>query len=139
MKTNKENDLQVLEEIVKKHNLTVDEIEKLIGSEKKHIRKQIRFSDEEIARVDSRACKYGMKRSEYTLRCAEKALDDKLYMSFDIRRMKRDTYNTEVCRNNRVSIYFKDEAVYEKIQAFAKKFSLPLTTLIREIVLSVEL
>lgn len=126
--------------MAKKYSMSVEDFGKLLSKKvDKNIRHQIRFNANEIKLIDTKAGNLNMTRSEYCRRCYMKAIENKSYMSMNIRDLKENTYGGKIVRDIRVSLSFDDAEQYKEMRKIAKEFSLQFSTLIRYFALTIEL
>lgn len=135
-----EEDMASVKKIAEKYKISVKELGKVLSNQKtNYTSKQIRFSEEEIVQIDKKIENLDINRSEYIMRCVNKALKEKYYMKMNIKELKIGTYKVDNIRNVRINIYFKNPQLCEDLEIIAKKFSLHVSTLIRTFALNVEL
>lgn len=130
-------DYEAISKIAAKYSMSVEAFCRLLSKKfnAKQLASQVRFSPEEIQKVDNRASKIGVNRSKYCRLCYKKALKDELYKNFEI----LDAMRSPIKRDVVVNISFDDAEEFKEMKALAKKFSVPFANLLRYFSLNIEL
>lgn len=124
-----EKDINLIEEIAEKYDMTLIEFARFIGKGKneKGVRYHVRFSVDELMKVDENANEMNYSRSKYCQIAYQWFINNEVYKSInvmDIRESKSD-------RNMRVCVSFSDAKEYSELRKLAKGFSIPFSALIR--------
>lgn len=135
-----EEDYNVICDMAKKYNMSVDDFGRLLSKKiEKDIRLQVRFSADELKTIDIKAGKYNMSRSEYCRTCCLKAIKEKQYENLNICEIQGDAYNKNTVRDMKVCISFDDAMEYSKMRKVAMDLSMKFSTMVRYFALSIEL
>lgn len=131
------NDMEQLEKIAEKYDMSLKELCSLIlktQGENSAIRCNVRFSDEEIEKLDKAAAAGGYSRSNYCGNAFKSFIDSN--SSLDIIGLRKDR-QTEKKRTIRVCIYF-EKTLYNVLRKTAKEYGVPYSSLVRFLALNQE-
>lgn len=133
--------IEDIEQISKKHNITVSDILKIISSYEKESKStfHIRYSDSELEMIDRKCAEKGLSRGNYCALCFKKAIDEKLYENMNLVQIAKRSYRNET-RKNRIHISIKKLGINAKdIVQFAESRDLEVSALLRYFSLTVSL
>lgn len=122
-------DLDLIEEIAEKYDMTLIEFGRFIGKGKneKGVRCHVRFSVDELIKVDENANALNYSRSKYCQIAYQWFINNEIYKTTNVIDMRE----TKSDRNMRVCVSFSNAKEYEKLRELSKGFSIPFSALIR--------
>lgn len=129
-------DLDIIETIAKKYNVTVQDIGRSLLS-RKYPRIQIMLTPEELTKIDENANRLNLSRSMYCYLCFRKAINDKIYEKMNIVDIVKKGKNG--IRTEKVAVSFSELGDYNKMMKFAEDMGVSFSSVVRYFSLNVDL
>lgn len=128
-------DMDTIECIAHSYNMSVLEfaryLSKIAIKNESGVRQQVRFSDEELEKLDRKAAQIGVSRSKLFNLAIAWFINNAVYRDLDV--VDYYKYNTKAksTRKNRICILIKNDENFNKLRILSEKLSLNLSELLR--------
>lgn len=133
-----EEDVNVIKEMAEKYKVSVQSLCKLVSkSTNDQIVIQVRFSEKELEKINTKSEKYKMNRSKFCRECCKKAIETNYISKINVVDIA-----TEKGKDKKpfvINISFPNIDDYRKFESVACDHDIKIGTLLRYLVLNIEL